>query len=99
MMDGECKFRSTNFQLKATLISDFSKTVLVDVNGNDILKLVMAMISEKLKETYDIYNNLQGLRVTHLFKKHAKQQIEDLNQPINKVLKEGEEVYFDLTTQ
>jgi len=58
--------------VKATLVTDKQKTVMVVVNENDKISELMKRISEKLSHHYELFRNINNLRVKDIVKRSNK---------------------------
>ena len=60
-MYSEGYFNKGSMHIKATLVSDHTKVVMVEVEETDTIKYLMKRVGEKMESTYDLYRNLRGV--------------------------------------
>lgn len=94
-MDSDGFFNKGSMHIKATLESDISKSVLVEVEESDTIKYFMKKIGERMESTYELYRNLRGVTAEFVIKKSNRQRLEP-DELVCAHLVDGEEILFEL---
>ena len=81
--------------IKASQEKDDLKSILLDVNENETILELKKQIGEKIESAYELYRGLRNLQASKIWKKTNGQMLFD-EEVVNKVLKDGDEILFEL---
>ena len=80
--------------VQATLVTDPTKRLMVEIASNQKISYLKLMIAEAMQDDFAMFSRLQNVRVLNLTKKNGKRQELPEEGLIGDHLIDGEEVYF-----
>ena len=89
--------REAKITLKATLVTDPSKNIIVSVKVGDSLRNLQVIIGENMKTHYpDVFESLDGVRAFNITMKKDKFRVLKEWDIIDESFQDGDYVYFEL---
>ena len=83
---------------KATLLTDPSKCVMVEISRDSAILNLQRRIAEEMTNHFDLFKSLDGVRVFNITKVQNKKAVLALEEGVSSLLEDGEEILFELTS-